>query len=448
MKNIEDWSLLYELLRPLGRFVHGFAHKKIVTIGKENIPKNEPVILAPNHQNALSDSLSILLTTKLHPVFLGRADMFKKKWAAAILTFFKISPVFRIRDGKETLDKNQEVYDNCVRILKRNKMICIYPEAAHNGMKSMLPHKKAIPRIAFMAAESTNFEIDVKVVPVGLYYSHYFNFRRELCVHFGKPISSKDYYQLYKEQGEPKATLTFKNDLFSAIKELIVYVPDRSSYDIYAAAFETSSKLAFDKLGLEEKTRNRVEAEQFIADKIHSDLEEKTELKEELLKKAQTYKRLKSKLELTGTQLKKGEISLGSAFINYLAALILLPLGLYSTIANGWLFYLTRYSYRKKIKDQHFYSTLSFGSSFILFPIWYIIQFFILLAIFKNALIVLGILIFSFASNLIAWQVWRLFKDTSSRLKMTKLKKSGNKQYKQLMAIRSELISYFEKTIK
>lgn len=448
MKQVEDWSFGYAILRPVGYIVHRLAHRNIVIRGSENIPKDEPVILAPNHQNALSDALAVVLTSGKQPVFLARADMFKNKLTGKALKFFKLSPVYRIRDGKDTLDLNQEVFEQCVRILKNKKAICIYPEAAHIGMKSMLAHKKAIPRIAFLAAENTNYEIDIKVVPVGIYYSHYYNFRRDLVVTYGEPLSSKKYYDILKEEGEAKASLVFRNDLFDAIRKLVVHVSDKYSYDLYDQGFEMVRPQVFQKMGLNKRVHNNIKAEQFLTSKIEETLEKGEIDKTELVNKAQLYKKLKDRFKLSEKVLARGEIGIVGLMVNFLVALILLPLSVYGVVANGWLFYLTHYSYRSKVKDRHFYSTIAFGLSFFIFPVWYIGQFFILHYLVDNWLAALGILIFSIPSGIIAWELGQLILHTFQRVKIGILHREKNKAFEQLMTLRAELKSFFGKSIE
>ena len=63
--------------------------KKLRAIIKKNIPKGKPVIFAINHQNALMDALTARAAMKGQPVFMTRADIFKKPAIAKILRFFK-----------------------------------------------------------------------------------------------------------------------------------------------------------------------------------------------------------------------------------------------------------------------------------------------------------------------------------------------------------------------
>ncbi len=114
----EKWSVGYWLFKEYVQFADWLIHKKIIVTGKEKIPKNKPIVFAPNHQNALSDPMAILLHTRFQPVWLARADIFKTKTITAILRFLKIMPVYRLRDGKENLAKNDETFADSIKVLK------------------------------------------------------------------------------------------------------------------------------------------------------------------------------------------------------------------------------------------------------------------------------------------------------------------------------------------
>ena len=77
--NIEKFSLGYALVKAVTGFWHNnFFYRKIIVLGLENINPGDHLIFAPNHQNALMDALAVLFTHKGQPVFLARADIFKK----------------------------------------------------------------------------------------------------------------------------------------------------------------------------------------------------------------------------------------------------------------------------------------------------------------------------------------------------------------------------------
>ena len=76
-KAIDEWALDYWLLQQYAKLCIRIFYRRIEVINKHNIPVNQPVILAPNHQNALMDAMILVCNTPLQNVFLARADIFK-----------------------------------------------------------------------------------------------------------------------------------------------------------------------------------------------------------------------------------------------------------------------------------------------------------------------------------------------------------------------------------
>lgn len=447
MKDIEKWSLRYALSKAYIFLFFRLTFRKFSVSGLENIPKNKPVILASNHQNALIDALAIVFSLPGQPVFLSRADIFKNKLVAYFLNIFKLMPVYRIRDGKESLANNQDTFDSSIRVLMNNKVLCLFPEAAHVGMKSMLQHKKAIPRIAFLTGEKTNFEIDLYVVPVGIYYSHYYKFRSDLVVQFGTPISLKEYLNIYRSEGELKATQALRDKIFLEISKLCVHVPDKDDYDIYEQGFELYRKKICKKLKLRSIPVNLVKAEQSIVQKMKIYLDDHVSEKEELLGTASVYKQLKKKLEITEESLSCGDIKWFGIAISLLLFLIFLPLSLFGALLHGWLFRITNYSFRKKIKDPQFYSSFSLGISLILYSVWIILLIVIFAFPLKSLLLSFLFILFSIPCGIIAWEMWQLILSVRNRCRIIYLKKSGNSDFKKLNETREYLISVFDKII-
>ncbi|NOZ34893.1 MAG: hypothetical protein GXO80_06305 [Chlorobi bacterium] len=129
---VEKFSIRYAVLKVYAKFVHDkIFYKKVKYFGTENIPKNKPVLIAPNHQNALMDALAIIFALDKQIVFLARSDIFQNRMVAKILFFLKILPVFRMRDGKEKLKLNETIYNKTIQILKKKRPVVIFPEAQH-----------------------------------------------------------------------------------------------------------------------------------------------------------------------------------------------------------------------------------------------------------------------------------------------------------------------------
>lgn len=364
----EKYSFGYDLLRFHARLVHRLIHRRVTVIGLKNIPKNTPIIFAPNHQNALMDAMAVLLSSPHQPTWLARADIFKSKFVSRILYFLKMSPVYRIRDGKDNLGKNDEVFELSIRVLKNNKSLALFPEAAHTFKRQSAAHKKAVPRIAFMAEERENFELGINIIPIGLYYDHYYKWNRELIVTFGEPIKMSDYKALYQEN-PGAAAIALRNDIYAKLVPLTIHIKSKTHYEDYEVLRDIYRNDSLRKLS----SIAKVEQEKLFISKVEKWEQANPEKAGELFLKAAEYRKSLDKQNLIDRSF-SGKPSLMKTITNSFLAGFALPLFLY-----GWLnfflgFYLPSVLVRKKIKDRVFWATVEYVLWLILIPIFSLIQ--------------------------------------------------------------------------
>lgn len=195
------------------------SYSSLTVIGKENIPTDGAVILAPNHCNTLMDALVVLQADHNPSGFGARADIFNKPKFAAILRWLKILPLARARDGRKAVEGNEEIFDEVVECLEHNVPFCMFSEGTHRTKHSLLPLKKGIWRIATRAAR--RLDKPVYIVPVGIDYNDYFSYMKSARVSFGKPI------RVYEDTNQKELLDT----LHDRIAELITYFPDDENYE-------------------------------------------------------------------------------------------------------------------------------------------------------------------------------------------------------------------------
>ena len=230
-ENIEKYSAGYALLKSVAGFWHNNVfYRKVIVLGRENINPDHHLIFAPNHQNALMDALAVLFTHKGQPVFLARADIFKKKTIAAILYFLKILPVYRIRDGFRSLKGNDEIFLKTIDVLKNKNGLVILPEGDHAGFRRLRQLKKGICRVAFQSDEATGFNLKIKIIPVGLEFSNYSRCRQVLTVVYGKPIEVSEFFEFYKVNPE-RALNELRAKLSDEMKNNMVHIESEEDYE-------------------------------------------------------------------------------------------------------------------------------------------------------------------------------------------------------------------------
>ena len=222
-------SKQYNFLRRITSLYHSVFYEEICVLNADNIPVGDPVIFTPNHQNALMDALAIIYTTDKQPVFMARADIFKKDTVKKILTFLKIIPVYRIRDGIEALSNNDETFELAFKVLKNGGAIGIMPEGNHGDQRRLRPLKKGVARLSIQAQELLENKASIKIVPVGLEFSTYQGFRGNLVVNFGKPIEVKDFLEEYKSNSA-KGLQSMRTRLTNDLKSLMINIDTDEFY--------------------------------------------------------------------------------------------------------------------------------------------------------------------------------------------------------------------------
>ncbi|RLD67120.1 MAG: hypothetical protein DRI84_03315 [Bacteroidetes bacterium] len=436
------WSLWYHLLVSYFEPFFNLFYLRLESMGKENIPKRKAMIYAPNHQNALMDPLAITFTNPRQIVFLTRADIFSKPLLLKIFTSFKMLPVYRIRDGAENLKNNERIFNKSVEVLEAKATLALFAEATHTDKRRLRSLKKAVPRIAFMAEEKNNFDLDLQIVPVGIYYEDYVHSNTKLFVNYGKPFGIKEYQTLYEENPQ-KAYSKFKDKLSERIKELIIHIEDLEHYHIYDQIRLFYRSTMKSRLGLKGPKLKHA----FAADQKTIKMAEKAFLYGEnnIEVFGNQYRRIEQGLKAKGFSLLDFEQScMAKTMFATLVLIIGFPLFLYGFI-NGFLYYYLSMKFIKGIKDKQFYSSFKFGIGAIVSPGLFLIQSFIFWAIRGNSLWALYYFISLPISALLANRYRYLFISTRKKLKIIVLRTFKPKQYSLIVKSRTSLLDNLDK---
>jgi 1-acyl-sn-glycerol-3-phosphate acyltransferase len=374
-RTIDRFSLRYSMLKGYATFAQWIFYRRMEVKFIDRIPKDRPVLLAPNHQNALMDAMAPLLTSRRDLVFLARADIFKKKFVSGILRLFKILPVYRIRDGASELGKNEEVFKEAMEVLLRKKCtVAIMPEGNHGNKRRLRPLVKGIFRVAFQAQEQYGEQPGVVIVPVGIDYSKYTNFRSKLFVQFGEPIEVNEYYAASLDN-QPKAINMIRERLAGEMRKYMIDIQSEDHYEMYMLLRSVFNDEMRKRTGHEKNTLyNRLVADQQMIGKLYEIEQQGADEIETLDKLCTTYREGIENLGMRDWLFKHSRYSWIGLILADLWMLALLGVFLYGTITNYFPYWLTS-KISKKLKDPQFHSTFKFVIGMILFPLNYLILF-------------------------------------------------------------------------
>jgi 1-acyl-sn-glycerol-3-phosphate acyltransferase len=228
-------KLWYNVVRIYVKIGLFFLFKRKSVYGKENIPKKGAVIFIGNHQNALIDAIVVPTTNDRNSHFLTRASAFKIGLVDQILRSLNMIPIYRMRDGVRTLEKNFVVFEQCVEILKQEKAIQIFAEGEHHLDRRVQPLKKGFARIILGTLQKYP-DLPIFIVPVGINYDSHLNFPSSTSIYYGKPILANPFIDIKNPD------LKFKeitNQVSIALKNLTLHVADSLNYDEIILRLET-----------------------------------------------------------------------------------------------------------------------------------------------------------------------------------------------------------------
>ena len=365
-KPIQQNNWLYNLLCPLVQFATRCHYNRFVVRGIENLPTDGPYIIAPCHQQTLMEPLAVLCFSPKPPVFLARADIFARPTIRAILTFLRILPVYRIRDGQENLGRNQDIFDQCRDVLLDDYPLCLMAEGRHNNRHHLLPLRKGMFRIAGETQLALG-DRPLYIVPTGIDFDHYERPYSNLVVNIGSPIPVQPFMDTYRDN-PPLALNQMRDALTDALIPLMLHIRNQEYYDeIFSICNLMNSKMRR-KEGLKNNAWNRFLIRQRIADKMDS-LMENQQVDESLRQRVQSTLPLDPALLSDHWSLPTTLFALLS--IASLITLVVLfpPLRLtllFCLLCYPLPFLPTHLIPRKIIKDPQFRSAINFGIRFVL----------------------------------------------------------------------------------
>ena len=171
-----------EVLKTIGRgIVKGaiYIYCKVVyrmkIIGKENIPKEGPVIICGNHRSFLDPPL-IEVTCGRYTRFLAKEELTKNKFLAFLGIIF--DAILVKRDSKEVIAIKESL-----KTLKNGDCLALFPEGTRNGLEK---GEKVKDGVAFFAVRS-----GAKVIPCGIKGGKKGDWK--VTIIYGKPLDYTQY---------------------------------------------------------------------------------------------------------------------------------------------------------------------------------------------------------------------------------------------------------------
>jgi 1-acyl-sn-glycerol-3-phosphate acyltransferase len=185
---------------------------RVRAIGLENVPRDGPLILAPNHFSQMDHFFAgVYLRRKIR--FMAKSQMF----GPPLLTYvYKHGGVFPVRRGQH----DEEAFKTAYELLAQREMLLVYAEGGRSRSQQLGRPKSGIGRIAL--------ETGVPIVPVAIHGSAQVRGWKRLhfpkvTVQFGKPMAFSVEPSCSRER-----QLEVAGEIFAEVREMYEGIATRS----------------------------------------------------------------------------------------------------------------------------------------------------------------------------------------------------------------------------
>ena len=177
---------------------------RVRAIGVENVPKDGPLVLAPNHFSQMDHFfIGVYLRRKIR--FMAKSQLF----GPPVLTYvYKHGGVFPIRRGHH----DEEAFETVHELLDQGEMLLVYAEGGRSRSRQLGEPKPGIGRIAL--------ESGAPIVPVAIHGSERARQWKRLrfpkiTVQFGEPVT----FGVEQAPGRERQ-LEIATEIFARVREM------------------------------------------------------------------------------------------------------------------------------------------------------------------------------------------------------------------------------------
>ena len=211
--------MLYRILKLYVRFALRFFCRSLRINHPERLQTSGPLLLACNHPNSFLDAiiLDVLFTQPLWS--LARGDAFKTPAIRRLLLKLKILPVYRTSEGVENLSENYNTFNSCIDLFRTGGQVIIFSEGRCVNEWHLRPLKKGTARLAMQAWKEG---IPLQVLPVGINYSSFRRYGKNLILNFGEMIEPTE-FDLSQPDGARNQAFNLR--LKAELEKLVLEIP-------------------------------------------------------------------------------------------------------------------------------------------------------------------------------------------------------------------------------
>jgi len=179
-----------------------------------------PVLLLANHPNSFLDAVIIGASYQRKIHFLARGDVFEHPVFGFLLRSIGMIPIFRAREGKQHLHRNQDTFQESVNILSQGGAVLIFIEGICLQTHEIQPFKKGAARIL---AQTQALGVFPTLHVIGIGYNDFALFGKKVVLHIAE-------LEQTQAISSPKDFVAFNDRIMSHMKRILEVPTEKHAF--------------------------------------------------------------------------------------------------------------------------------------------------------------------------------------------------------------------------
>ena len=211
-------------------------YRHVLVLNPERLEAQNPFLIVSNHPNTLFDPFVVVVHLREMVFFLANYGLFKNPIAAWILNTLYCIPVKRPKDVDGTQQNNDDAFRRCDEHLQGRNNLFVAPEGESFMVRRINPIKSGAVRIGFSAEAKNDFQMDLRIFPVGITYDAPNCFQSRVIVNPGEMIDFRDWAAAHHENRK-KATEDLTDLVAKRLQDLTIHCDDKEQ-DVFLQQLE------------------------------------------------------------------------------------------------------------------------------------------------------------------------------------------------------------------
>jgi len=429
--------MLYRLLKFLIGIGIRFYYREIKVRNKEFLRHDGPLIIIANHPNTMMDAWIIAQSISQPIYFMAKGTFFNTPLKRRILNSLGMIPINRPIDNKTAGVDNTASFEACYKVLEEGKTLVVFPEGNSMMERQLRELKSGTARIALEVEQRNAGKLNLKVIPIGIFYSQGEKFRSSVMLTVEQGLFVDDLLDEYAENqsaASKKLTSRFRQHLERVLVTTDSLEQEKLIDDVYDIVKDDKSKASVE---------SRVAYLEQISDRI----EEIQLLKPYLIEEIQTLvnqiqwqtEKLKIRQDFLNKRFKLSSYTLQLLF-SVIYAVVGFPVFIFGLIHSIVPFKGTDLLMPKLIKNVEYYAPIAVLLGLVVYPLNYGLLIWAAGLLFHLSLLAKVLYFCAMPiTGMFAYYYIRFFSKTAYRWKYLFVRMNGGQALNDLTVLRSRL---------